>query len=127
MNLNDTFELMTKSTNAGYSNLRKLAEINMNTWEQLAAKQMTVMNLCFEATSKQADLLKGVKPVDEIYSQQTQMARDLGEKLVESNQEVVEILNKTRDEYKDLAETSMEQIKSQLNEAAEVARQAQAA
>ncbi len=127
MNMNETFELMTKSTNEGYSNLRKLAEINMNTWEQLAAKQMAVMNLCFETTSKQAELLKGVKRVDELVGPQNELARDLGEKLVESNQQVVEILNKNRDEYKDLAETSMEQVKSQLDEAAEVIKQAQAA
>jgi phasin family protein len=127
MKLNETFELLTKSTDEGYANLRKLAEINMNTWEQLVAKQMAVMNLCYENTSKQAELLKEAKRADELVGQQTELARDLSEKLVESNKEVVEILNKTRDEYQGLAESSVEQAKTRLSEAAEVAKHAQAA
>ena len=127
MKLNETFELLTKSTDEGYANLRKLAEINMNTWEQLVAKQMAVMNVCFENTSKQAELLKEAKRVDELVEKQTELARELSEKLAESNKEVMEVLNKTRDEYQDLAESSVEQAKSRLMEAAEAAKQAQAA
>jgi len=127
MKLNETFELLTKSTDEGYANLRKLAEINMNTWEQLVAKQMAVMNLCFENTSKQAELLKEAKRVDELVAKQTELARELSEKLAESNKEVIEVLNKTRDEYQGLAESSVEQAKSRLMEAAEVAKQAQVA
>ena len=127
MKLNETFELLTKSTDEGYANLRKLAEINMNTWEQLVAKQMAVMNVCFENTSKQAELLKEAKRVDELVEKQTELARELSEKLAESNKEVMEVLNKTRDDYQDLAESSVEQAKSRLMEAAEAAKQAQAA
>ena len=127
MKLNETFELLTKSTDEGYANLRKLAEINMNTWEQLVAKQMAVMNVCFENTSKQAELLKEAKRVDELVEKQTELARELSEKLAESNKEVIEVLNKTRDEYQGLAESSVEQAKSSLMEAAEVAKQAQVA
>ena len=127
MKLNETFELLTKSTDEGYANLRKLAEINMNTWEQLVAKQMAVMNVCFENTSKQAELMKEAKSVDELVEKQTELARELSEKLAESNKEVVEVLNKTRDEYQGLAESSVELAKSRMMEAAEVAKQAQAA
>lgn len=127
MKLNESFELLTKSTDEGYANLRKLAEINMNTWEQLVAKQMAVMNLCFENTSKQAELLKETKRVDEMVAQQSELARDLSEKLAESNKEVVAILNQTREEYQELAESSVEQAKTRMSEAAEVAKQAHAA
>lgn len=127
MKLNETFELLTKSTDEGYANLRKLAEINMNTWEQLVAKQMAVMNLCFENTSKQAELLQETKRVDELVAQQSELARDLSEKLAESNKEVVAILNQTREEYQELAESSVEQAKARMSEAAEVAKHAHAA
>jgi phasin family protein len=126
MNLNETFDLMSKSTNQSLTNLRKLAEINLNTWDQLVATQMAVMSQCFEATSKQAELMKSVKPVDEMIGQQSELARDLGEKLVEHNKEVVEILSKTSNEYQALAEASVEQARSQLDDVAEVAKQAAA-
>lgn len=127
MNLNETFELVNKSATAGYDNLRKMAEINMSTWEKLVATQMSVMNLCFEATGKQVELMNSVKRMDEMLGKQSELARELGEKLVESNKEVVEILNQTRDQYQDLAESGVEQAKSQVEEAVEVAKRAKAA
>ena len=76
--------------------------------------------------SKQAELLKNTKRIDELMDKQAELARDLGEKLVESNKEVVEILSQTTEEYQALAEAGVEQAKSQLDEAAEVVKQAQA-
>ena len=127
MNMNETFALMNQSSSDYYANLNKLAEINVNTWQQLAAGKMTAMNLFFETAGKQAELLKDVKRVDELVGKQAELARDLGEQLLESNKEVVEILSNTRDAYQEIAETSAAQAKEQLNEAAEVVKHAQAA
>jgi hypothetical protein len=127
MNMNETFELANKSTSEGFANLNKLAEINMNAWQQLAAGEMAVMNLFFETAGKQSELLKDVKRVDDLMGKQTELARNLGEQLLESNKKVVEILSNTRDEYQHIAEASSEQARSQLNEAAEVVKHAQAA
>ena len=124
MNTNETVELMSKATRDGYANLNKLAEINMNAWQQLAAGEMTLMNLFFETAGKQADLLKDVKRVDELVGKQAELARNLGEQLLESNKKVVEILSNTREEYQDIAEASAEQARSQLNEAAEAVKHA---
>ena len=127
MNMNETIELMNQSTSEGYANLNKLAEINMNAWQQLAAGEMAVMNLFFETAGKQADLLKDGKRVDEMMGKQAELARDLGEQLLESNKKVVEILGTTREEYQHVAEVSTEQARSQMNEAAEAVKHAQAA
>lgn len=127
MNMNETVELVNKSTSEGFANLNKLAEINMNAWQQLAAGEMAVMNLFFETAGKHADLLKDVKRADELMGMQVELARDLGEQLLESNNKVVEILSNTRDEYQNVAEASAEQASSQMNEAAEAVKHAQAA
>ena len=127
MNMNETIELMNKSTSEGYANLNKLAEINMNAWQQLLAGEMAAMNLFFETAGKQADLLQDVKRTDELMGKQAELARDLGEQLLESNTKVVEILSNTRDEYQNVAEASAGQARSQMNEAAEAVKHAQAA
>jgi hypothetical protein len=127
MNMNETFEQVNKSTSEGYANLNKLAEINMNAWQQLVAGKMAVMNLIFETAGKQADLLQDVKRADEMMGKQAELARDLGEQLLESNKKVVEILGNTREEYQHVAEAGAEQARSQMNEAAEVVKHAQAA
>lgn len=126
MNLNETFELLNKSTNQSLANLRKVADINLSAWDQLVATQTAAMNQYFEATNKQAELLKSVKPVEEMIGQQTELARELGEKLVAHNKEVVEILSKTSNEYRALAESCVEQAKSQLEAAVEVVKKAAA-
>lgn len=127
MNMNESIELMNKTASEGYANVNRLAEINMNAWQQLVAGKMAVMNIVMDTAGKQADLLKNVKGVDELVEKQTGLARDLGEQLLESNKKVVEILSNTRDEYLEIAETSAGQARSQLNAAAEAARHAQAA
>jgi len=127
MNMNEAIELMNKSASEGYANLNRVAEINMNTWQQLAAGKMAVMNLFFETAGKQADLLKDVKRADELMGKQAELARDLGEQLLESNKKAAEILSNTRDEYQNVAEVSAGQARSQMNEAAEAVKHAQAA
>ncbi len=124
MNMNETVELMSKASRDGYANLNKLAELNMNAWQQLAAGEMAAMNIFFETAGKQADLLKDVKRVDELVGKQAELARNLGEQLLESNKKVVEILSNTREEYQDIAEASAEQASSQMNEAAEAVKHA---
>jgi len=116
MNFNDTFNLISKSANENYASLRKLADINMNAWDQLASKQMEVMNLCFETSCKQAELSKDVKRVDELFGKQTEMARELSEQLVESNQQVAEILSNTREEYQGWVEAGTAQARSQMEQ-----------
>ena len=127
MNINETFDLVNKSANEGYASLRKLAEINLNTMDQLFGKQMEVMNLYFASATQQAELLKQTKRVDELVSKQAELAQELGEKLAESNKQVVEILSNSREEYQGWAEQNVAQARSKMSEAAEVVKQAQAA
>ena len=127
MNINETFELVSKSADEGYANLRKLAEINLNAMDQLFAKQMEIMNLCFANATEQAELLKQTRRVDELVGKQAELAQGLGEKLAESNKQVAEILSNTREEYQGWAEQSVAQARTKMSEAAEVVKHAQAA
>jgi len=120
MNLNDVFDLVSKTTDENYDNLRKLTDLNLKVWDQLAAKQMEVMNLCFETGNKQVELTKDAKRADDLYSKQAELARELGEQLIERNQQVMEILNKSRQEYKDWVEAGTAQAKSRMEQVSEV-------
>ena len=120
MNFDDTIDMVSKTANENYTSLRKLAEINLNTWDQLVSKQMEVMKSCFETTAKQAEMGKDTKRADELLSKQADLARELGEQLVEGNQQVMSILNKTREEYQAWVEASAAQAKSQMEQTAPV-------
>lgn len=114
MNMNETYDAMVKATNDGYANLRKLAELNMATMDKLMAKQMELMTLCADAGTKQYEGLKDVKDAEELVTKQVEMARECGEKLVNKNREVAEMLSSTRDDYQSWVEDSVSQLKDQF-------------
>lgn len=116
MNFDDTIDMVSKTANENYTSLRKLAEINLNSWDQLVNKQMEVMKRCFETTAKTAEIGKDTRRVDEFFSKQADVARELGEQLVEGNQQVMNILNKTREEYQAWVESGAAKAKSQLEQ-----------
>lgn len=126
MNMNETFAAMNKAATDNYANLRKLTELNLATWDKLMAKQMEMMTLCLDASSKQYEAVKDVKDVNELVGRQTEMARECGEKFMQKNREVVDLLTGTRDEYQNWVESSMNQLKAQFAEAGEVTRKAAA-
>lgn len=116
MNINKTFELAIKAADENYANLRKLADINLNVWDQLAGKQMEVMKMFFETGNKQVEMSKDVKRIDELFGKQAELARELGEQLVENNQQVVEILSKSREDYQGWFEAGIEQASSRMEQ-----------
>jgi len=124
MNLNATYEQMLKAANDNQAALRKLAELNLSTWDKLVAKQLEMMGLCFEAGSKQFASLQEAKGADEVLSKQTVMARECGEKLMAKNREMVELLTSTRDQYAQWVEASVSQVKEQVAQAGETVRKA---
>ena len=120
MNFDDTIGMVSKTANENYTSLRKLAEINLNSWDQLVNKQMEVMKSCFETSAKQTEMGKDTKRVDELFSKQAELARELGEQMVEGNQQVMDILNKTGEEYQAWIEAGAAQAKSQMEQATPV-------
>ena len=118
MDYEDTFSQVSKAVNENYTSLRKLADINMNAWDQLASKQLEIMKLCFDTSTRQAEMGNDVKRADEMFGKQVELARELGEKLVESNEQVVEILNSTRDEYQGWVEAGTEQARTHMEQVA---------
>ena len=122
MNFDDTIDMVSKTANENYTSLRKLSEINLNSWDQLVNKQMEVMKSCFETSAKQAEIGKDTKRADELFGKQADLARELGEQMVEGNQQVMDILNKTREEYQALVEAGAAQAKSQVEAGAAQAK-----
>ena len=119
MNMNETYDAMLKATNESYANLRKLAELNMATMDKLMAKQMEMMTLCMDTGSKQYDTVKDIKDPEALVAKQVEMARECGEKIMNKNREVADLLTDTRDEYQNWMENSVAQIKDSLVAAAE--------
>lgn len=122
MKMNETYEMMVKATNEGYANARKLAELNLSVWDKLVAKQMELMTLCMDAGSKQFDAVKDVERPDELVGKQMSMVRECGEKLLEKNREMVDLLASTREDYQGWVEASVNQVQDQFAEAGTAAR-----
>jgi phasin family protein len=121
MKVNETYEMMLATFNDTYANMRKLAELNLVTWDKLVAKQMELMTLCLDAGTRQYETVKDVKGPDELLGNQVAMARECGEKLMEKNREMVDLLVSTREDYQGWVEESVKQVKDQFTKAATTA------
>ena len=121
MKVNETYEMMLATFNDTYANMRKLAELNLVTWDKLVAKQVELMTLCLDASTRQYETVKDVKGPDELLGSQVAMARECGEKLMEKNREMVDLLVSTREDYQGWVEESVKQVKDQFTKAATTA------
>lgn len=124
MKFQDSVDMLTEVANENYASLRKLAELNIATMDKLVAKQVEMMTMCLQAGSRQYEAAQGVKRVDELLGKQAEMARECGEKMMQKNSELVDLLASSRDEYQAWAEENATHANEWLSRAAETARKA---
>lgn len=78
---------------------KELEAINTQVIEKLTGKQMELANAAFEASTKYVSSLGEVKGVQELFSEQTKLATELNEKVLEAARNTADILTETREAY----------------------------
>lgn len=78
---------------------KELEAINTQVIEKLTGKQMELANAAFEASTKYVSSLGEVKGVQELFSEQTKLATELNEKVLEAARTTADILTETREAY----------------------------
>ena len=78
---------------------KELEAINTQVIEKLTGKQMELANAAFEVSTKYVSSLGEVKGVQELFSEQTKLATELNEKVLEAARTTADILTETREAY----------------------------
>jgi len=108
---NDTMKLFTDITEKSVASFKSVGELNLRTFEALAAKQVEIVQGAADAGVKQSALFTDAKDANELLAAQSDLANVYTESLSKSVTEINDILKGAQDELTGLAETAFEDAK----------------
>ncbi|WP_020395824.1 phasin family protein [Thiolinea disciformis] len=103
---------------------KRVGELNLKTFEELAAKQTKLMNTCFEAGTKNFEALTKAKNPQEFMSLQQEALKGYGEQWLASLRESADVLNAARNELLAIVEEATKAASEGTQKLAEVSKQA---
>ena len=112
----ESFELFTEMSGKGYEAARQLGEINVRAMEKLVGRQMDAVALTMELGLQQVKLVAEAKEYGELVKGEVELAKGLGERVVEENRSNVQSASDTRDEYRAWFEKGMVAIREKMRE-----------
>lgn len=121
---NAMMDLFKQLNDNAMSSAKRVGELNMKTFETLAAKQTALLSSCFEAGTKNADALSKAKDPKEVFAMQQEVLKSCGEKWLANVREAAELLTATRDELVAIAEEAAKQASQTTEKATELSKQA---
>ena len=89
---------------------KELEAINTQVIEKITGKQMELANAAFEASTKYVSTLGEVKGVQDLFSEQTKLATEFNEKVLEAARTTADILTETREAYQAWLEKGLKAV-----------------
>ena len=114
---NDTMKLFKDITDKSVVSIKKVSELNLRTFEALAAKQVEIVQNA-EISKKLSAIFTDSKYINEIFSAQSDLANAYTEELSSNVNEITDILNGAQEELTGLAEEAFEDAKSNAEKVA---------
>jgi phasin family protein len=111
-------KLFKDITEKSVASFKSVGELNMRTFEALAAKQVEIVQGAADAGVKQSAVFTEAKDVNEILSAQSDLATAYADKLSNSVTEISDILKGAQEELTGLAEVNFADAKSNTEKVA---------
>ena len=89
---------------------KELEAINTQVIEKITGKQMELANAAFEVSTKYVSSLGEVKGVQDLFSEQTKLATEFNEKMLEAARTTADILTETREAYQAWIEKGLKAV-----------------
>ncbi|MCB1773999.1 MAG: phasin family protein [Gammaproteobacteria bacterium] len=90
-----------------FASAKRLSDLNMVTFEKIAAKQAEVFNSCLESSAKQYEVLTTAKDYKEALAAQNELVKGCNEKILANIRETAEMLAGVRDEWNGMVEEAV--------------------
>jgi len=114
MNQQDTVKLVTELTNKNVERMNALNDLNLRAWERLTSRQMDVMGFFMEQTMRSMKLATESKSYTDFAKAQMELAKSVGERLMEESKTNVQVAAEVRDEYRDWYKHGMTEIAAEM-------------
>lgn len=120
---NDFLEMVTNFNDNVLVSVKRIGDLNMRTFEQLASKQAEIMNDCLESTAKQYEALSSAKDYREALVAQSELLQGCNEKYLANVRETAEMMVAVREEMTDMVEQAVKYTSNSVEKASELASQ----
>ena len=124
---NEYLDMVNKFNANFFASAKRLGDLNLKTFEKLAAKQAEIMNDCLESTTKHYEVLTTSKDYKQAMASQSELLQGCNEKMVGSLREAAELMASVREEYSNMVEEAVKQASDSVDEATAMATKKKAA
>ena len=118
MSVKENLSAINEMGTKGYERLNSLTELNLRTWEKMAARQMEAMKLLMEQGSRHMKLASESKGYSELLKAEVELAKDVSNRLVEEAKTNMQIAGEVRDLYRDWFQEGVNDLSAKVGEMA---------
>jgi colicin import membrane protein len=118
---NEFMDMVNKFNENMFATAKRISDLNMSTFEKIAAKQAEVFNSCMESSAKQYEVLTTSKDYKEAMSAQSELMKSCNEKMLANMRETTEMMTSVRDELTGMVEEAVKYTSESVEKASELA------
>ena len=118
---NELLEMVNQFNENVLTSVKRIGELNLKTFEQLAGKQSEIMNNCLESTSKQYEVLSTAKDYKDAMNAQSELLKGCNEKYLANVRETAEMFAAMREEMTGMVEQAVKYTSESVEKASELA------
>jgi phasin family protein len=118
---NEFLDMVNKFNENMFATAKRIGDLNMSTFEKIAAKQAEVFNSCLESSAKQYEVLTTAKDYKEAMSAQSELMKGCNEKMLANIRETTEMMTSVREELTGMVEEAVKYTSESVEKASELA------
>ncbi len=118
---NEYMEMVNQFNENVLASVKRVGDLNMRTFEQLASKQAEMMNDCLESTAKQYEVLSKAKDYKEAMAAQGELLKGCNDKYLANVRETADMLAAIREEMTGMVEEAVKYTSTSVEKATELA------
>ena len=118
---NEIMEMVAKFNENVFASAKAITDLNVRTFEQLAARQAEVINDCLESSAKQVEVLSTAKDYKDAVAAQSELLKGCNEKFLANVRETTEMMTEMRGELTGLMEEAVKYTSESVEKAGEIA------
>ena len=118
---NEILEMVNQFNENVFASVKRIGDLNMRTFEQLAGKQAEIMSECLESTAKQYEAISTAKDPEAALAAQSELLKGCNEKYLANVRETAEMLASVREEMTGMVEEAVKYTSESVEKASEMA------
>lgn len=117
----ELMEMVNQFNENMFASAKRLGELNLRTFEQIAAKQAEIVNSCLESSAKQYEVLTTAKDYKDAMTAQSALLKGCNEKFLANMRETAEMMTVVRNELSEMVEEAVKYTSESVEKAGELA------